>query len=630
MHLTSQNQVLLKILQRCKQSPSFFLSSFARIEHPSLGVIPFNLYDYQRKCLADFMKHRFNIFRKTRQAGISTLCGGFVLWYSMFYANKTILIVSKGDRDAIGFLRRNIKFLYDHLPEWMREMWPKRVDNEHQVGFPNGSLIMSLPSGKDVLRSHASSLNIIDEAAFIPYMDELWTAGWSTLVHGGSVIIVSTPKGVGDWYWKTWTDSEQGANDFHPITVNWWDMRWELEYADKSGNRIKIAPTKDIRDCTPEEKPKYGQFWSPWLEEQYRQLTQKDDPRKFRQEVLAAFLGSGDTVLSPEVLNLLSTHTSNDYKVVETVNYVNPYTDERQILDFEKKLWIWKEPVRDKFDQSGKVISDAHIYILGADSATGDGEDFSTIIVFDITMQEQVAELQIQCPPKILAYMIDYLGRYYNNAMAVVERTGIGVGVCQDLYEFLMYPNLYRSKRQATVPGKKKKGMVGFATTRPTKPFLNKALIDHLGEDGYRISSFRLYKELCIYVHLKGGKTGAEPGRGNYDDLTIGAALALMATNLAITSDSLGLVPIRHADPAPRLISPQRQQEMQQANTEAMRDGGPGLLPPIIMNPNEEITKSGLNVELAKFTRQLSTPSTRPIPAVTKPKHQIELKRKRK
>jgi hypothetical protein len=368
----------------------------------------------------------------------------------MFFKNKTILIVSKRDKDAKDFLKKNVKLLYDNLPDWMHTIWSDKVEdggirNEHQLGFNNGSRITSLTSSPDTLRSNASSLNIIDEAAFMPHMDDMWAGGYSTLAHGGSVIVVSTTKGVGNWYWRFWADAEVGDNDFNPIVVNWWDMTWNIKYRDElSKTNIEIAPTKNIRRCTSAaEMEKYGPYWSPWLESEYRNLTEKGNDGKFRQEVLAEFVGTGDTILSRQTLNIIKNTVDqygNEYDIVGKQEYVNPKTTERETLNFDDELWVWKKPF-----VGGKVVDDTgqehmeppHTYVMGCDTATGEGNDFSAIQVFDINEGEQVAELKIKVRPKVFAKMIDYIGRWYNNAHAVVENNGIGEATCQELYEDL-------------------------------------------------------------------------------------------------------------------------------------------------------------------------------------------------
>jgi intein/homing endonuclease len=38
---------------------------------------------------------------------------------------------------------------------------------------------------------------------------------------GGRALIISTPKGVGNWFHKLWVDAESGTNEFHPISLPW-------------------------------------------------------------------------------------------------------------------------------------------------------------------------------------------------------------------------------------------------------------------------------------------------------------------------------------------------------------------------------------------------------------------------
>jgi len=526
------------IIKRCKDSPAYFIDTFCKIKHPNAGIIPFQLFSYQRNCLNDFKLNRFNVFSKTRQSGISTLCGAYALWLAMFFKTKTVLIVSKRDKDAMEFMGRNVKFVYNYLPKWMQAIWTPITNNEHEIGFANGSKITSLPSGPDTLRSNSSSLNIIDEAAFCPHMTDMWAGGYPTLQHGGSVIVVSTSNGIGDWYWKTWTDAHDGQNEFNPIQIDWWEMDWVIEYQDDvSGRMIRIAPADDTRKCiTKDETEKYGEYWSPWLETQYKQLTNKGNDAKFRQEVLRDFLGSGNSVLGRETLMMMraqAKEVGNNYKTVNHVDYVQPINGESYHMDFQDKLWIWAEP------------EEEHIYTMGVDIASGEANDWSAVEIFDVMLAEQVAELQIKIEPKYLAVMVDYLGRWYNNAFMVPERTGMGITVCQELEE-LAYPNIFRKNMLPTASKKtlanQYGGPIGYNTTGVGKPIINKAMIDNLGEGGYKIKSNRLVTQAETYVHLGPNKTGAEKGTMN-DDLIISAGLAFVGTNMAVSGQNNNLLP---------------------------------------------------------------------------------------
>lgn len=611
--------LILQIIRKCQKSPAFFIDNFCRVKHPKLGTLPFKLFSYQKRCLTDFVNHKYNIFRKCRQCGASTLTGSFALWYAMFFNNKTVLIVSKRDDDAKEYLNRNVKFPYHNLPDWMKKLWKPETINEHTIAFSNGSVIRSLTSSPDTLRSNASSLNIIDEAAFIEKMEDMWAGGWSTLQHGGSVIVISTPKGVGNWYWKTWADAVDKTNDFNPIIINWWDMDWQLKYKDElSGVETVIAPTKDLKLVEhPREIEKYGPgpdgktYWSPWLEGEYRNLATKGDDGKFRQEVLAEFIGSGATVLSRQALQVVNQMNSGNYTTIDKVDYANPSVNEHMVLDFQDQLWVWEKPYTKQ--DADQAISNAkkkgidprslpyeivnpHTYVIGADPSSGEADDYCAVQVLDITTLRQVAELRIKALPKTFAKMVDYIGRMYNIAHVVCERNGIGQAVTQELDKDLMYPNLYRhSKTTATL--KVKYNQIGFPTTSSTKPTLIKYLLDHVGEEGYHIPSTRLYHEFCIFIHLGNGRYGNEPGTGNTDDLTMAFCLALAGIQSALMRSGNILIPLHNIDVGSGGSNI--------AGSGVDKPKGKGVISPIGITSEMYTNKASQGDELAKFITQI-------------------------
>lgn len=625
----NKQEAFAQILLRCKNSPSFFMENFCKVKHPTAGIRPFRLFSYQQKSLIAFRQHRFNCYKKTRQCGISTLSGAFALWYAMFYCNKTILVVSKGDRDAVAFLEKNIKFVYQHLPEEFHEIYGKLKDisNEHTMKFPNGSSIQSLPSSDDVLRSNSASLNIIDESAFMKNMQAMWTAGYSTLMHGGSVIVVSTTNGQGSWYHITWVDAIAKRNQFNPIEINWWDMDWAIEYVDEfTKQKCRISPRDGIRKCeTKEEQEKYGPYWSPWLETQYVALQQRGEADKYRQEILAEFIGTGQTVLPRNYLLKIDTQVNDDYSTVKMVDYIHPVSEEKLILDFDDKLWIWKKPVRPTRPviENGRIIrpdTPGHVYSLGVDVASGEAADFSTVEVFDHTAREQVAELNIKALPNTLAMMVDYIGRWYNMALVVPETTGLGKPVALAIYNELGYPNLFRMKGSNGKASKK----VGFPTTHVYKPLLIKALLDHLNpdEDGYAIYSRRLFDQLSIFVNLGENKYGSVKGPGNHDDLSIGASLALLGSADALISDSRALYPTRYI-PTDNIMTPPMDADDKRL---MIASGGVSCMPVVILGSELYNEKLSPYDEFIRFQKQMGGLTPGVGPSVVPKKNILRIK----
>ena len=77
------------------------------------------------------------------------------------------------------------------------------IDNRLSLELSNGSTFVAETStGGDAARSSANSLLVLDEAAFIPRAEEVWTGASPTLSTGGQAIVLSTPNGMGNLFHK--------------------------------------------------------------------------------------------------------------------------------------------------------------------------------------------------------------------------------------------------------------------------------------------------------------------------------------------------------------------------------------------------------------------------------------------
>lgn len=101
------------------QKDVFYFSTFAYVVHPVRGKTRFLLYPYQKSVLYCFLKHRFNIILKFRQAGITELISLYCLWLAMYHPNKKVNIISIKDSVAKKVLKK-IKYMYKNLPEHLK------------------------------------------------------------------------------------------------------------------------------------------------------------------------------------------------------------------------------------------------------------------------------------------------------------------------------------------------------------------------------------------------------------------------------------------------------------------------------------------------------------------------------
>lgn len=211
-------QAAIAEIMKCGKDPSYFMKKYCKIQHQLRGLIPFDTYDFQDKCVNDFQNHRFNIVLKSRQLGLSTVTAAYCVWYAIFKKDKNILVIATKLHTAINFIKK-VKTMLDGLPPWL--LLTKFEPTKQSIRFSNGSTITAVPTSPDAGRSEALALLVVDEAAFIRDFDDIWTSLYPTLSTGGSAIILSTPNGVGGQYYRLWTEAESGANDFNPIRLPW-------------------------------------------------------------------------------------------------------------------------------------------------------------------------------------------------------------------------------------------------------------------------------------------------------------------------------------------------------------------------------------------------------------------------
>tara|TARA_R110001632_G_scaffold231073_1_gene369213 strand:+ start:50 stop:1573 length:1524 start_codon:yes stop_codon:yes gene_type:complete len=410
------------ILKRASKDP-FFFSLFVKIIHPIKGKVPFNLYEYQKAVLRDFLQHRFNIVLKFRQAGLTELIAMFCLWYAMYQPFKNIQIISIKDRVAKRVLRR-IKGMYLNLPDYLKQPVvngrSSDIGTATEVEFANGSIITSIPTTEEAGRSEAVSLLVIDEAAIVRWMGTIWASAFPTLSTGGRAIINSTPYGVGNWYHKTWVDAVSGGSHFNAIR-----LRWQMH-------------------------PERDQDW-------YNGMSAELGARRTAQEIDGDFLASGLTVFDLQDIKALE-DLLPDHKPLRTIHVRGDY-----------RIKIYKEPEKNEN------------YFVGGDVSTGRANDSSAFTVLN-SAGEEYASFKGKIPTSELAKQMGNIGMLYNQATIAPESNDIGAAVTDKLQED-SYPNLYYTKtfiKQKKQSKRKEETKVpGWYTTKKNRP----VIIDGLEED---------------------------------------------------------------------------------------------------------------------------------------------------
>ena len=90
---------------RCKEDPVYFTQNYIQIVSLDEGLVPFNMYPFQKKLIENFHGNRFNICKMPRQTGKSTTVVSYLLHYAVFNDNVNIAILANKAstaRDLLG------------------------------------------------------------------------------------------------------------------------------------------------------------------------------------------------------------------------------------------------------------------------------------------------------------------------------------------------------------------------------------------------------------------------------------------------------------------------------------------------------------------------------------------------
>ena len=248
--------------QKCSKDPLYFMLNYVQIVSLDEGLVPFNMYDFQKHIVRTIHDNRFTICKLPRQSGKSTTTISYLLHFALFNPNSSLAILANKSSTARDILGR-LQLAYENLPKWLQQgviNW-----NKGNIELENKSTIVAAATSSSAIRGGSYNIIFLDEFAFVPanIAEQFFSSVYPTISSGKNtkMIIVSTPHGM-NMYYKLWSDAINKQNDYVPIEVHWSEV-----------------PGRDEK----------------WKEETIRNTS----PEQFQSEFECEFLGSIDTLIAP-------------------------------------------------------------------------------------------------------------------------------------------------------------------------------------------------------------------------------------------------------------------------------------------------------------------------------------------
>jgi hypothetical protein len=253
---------------KCVDDPVYFATRYMKIVTVDHGLMPFNMWDFQKEMLTTFHEQRFSICKLPRQVGKTTTSVALLLHYILFNESVSIAILANKSSTAREILGR-LQLAFEYLPRFLQQgikEW-----NKGSIELANGSRAIADSTSGSSVRGRTFNVIFLDEFAFVPnnIAEAFFMSTYPTISSGNTtkVIIVSTPNGMNLFY-RMWMDAAEKRSDYVPIEIHW---------------SMVPGRTKE------------------WKEQVIRNTSED----QFRQEFECEFIGSTNTLIHPSKIRSL-------------------------------------------------------------------------------------------------------------------------------------------------------------------------------------------------------------------------------------------------------------------------------------------------------------------------------------
>tara|TARA_B100002019_G_scaffold70233_1_gene60438 strand:- start:911 stop:2671 length:1761 start_codon:yes stop_codon:yes gene_type:complete len=549
----------LKYLHRLREDMPLYFQHCLKVKNFGSGeLVPFEMNEVQvilhymcEQQLKEDEHVRF-IVLKARRFGISTYIQARFFRHATMNFNKTVQITthSAPATDTMFGMTRAFEENYPKEIKPSKKYSGKRelVFGTEQGGL-NSQYSLSTVGGKEVRGSAIDYLHCSEVASWGEGGEDYFLGLVNCVIAGyqTEVFVESTAQGVGGLFYNLFWDAYNGKSGFKPAFFPWFIYSHYTKAFKSNLDKLKFENSlgQDKRYGAEEETKLLGHSISydvggeeplrfeidleklHWRR-MYIDTQTGGDLLRFHQEFPThpreAFISTGRSFFSAEALNDLVLESEHRLQNKPPRYFHVPVQkmksggDPLHLLeeDEEGEFTVWREP------QKG------HQYRIGVDVSEGlevsnRDTDYSVAVVLDAESYQEQAMLRLRIDPDLLAWQLKTIGRWYNDAMMLVERNNHGLVTLKYLQDIHAYPSIYTEKVLDERSNRSQK-KIGFHTTVKSKPLILDFLRELIREREIEIFSPALVDELQTFVMQPNGKMSAQ--HGSHDDCVMALAIA--------------------------------------------------------------------------------------------------------
>ena len=501
----------------------WLIERYIKIDTKEGDIVAFELNDaqialYKELCLQRRRGERMRInILKARQLGMSTFIAALYIILTLLVPGQRAVVVADIAENAKKIFEK-YQFMYQSLPEWIKEVIPLKADNAHELVVAYGarkSSIRVVTVGDHAGRGTTCQYLHLSEVAFwkdIKSVIKSLNQTVSTKNAYSIIIYETTANGVNEY--KNMYDNAVGGNSsFKAVFYPWFlDKDYRMDY-----NGFKLMPHEE--KLVKELHLDLTQI--AWYRFKLNEM--EGDLNSLKQEYpstpLEAFITTGSSLFPMDLVLKRKSEILNkkfpryefvwDKKKVseqgDVITLVNPHLMENQI----GLITIFEE------------VKNGHPYIVNVDPAMG-GDDNFVAQVFDNHSCKQVAKLCINHNSNYqwLGEQIYCLCRYYNNAFLNAECNNPTGTFILEVAETCGHHFIYQDNAVDTLSDHYEDRR-GYKTKTSNREYMINLTVNAFRDDYQMISDWDTLCEMENFQIVRNERTGKEKAvatSGNHDD----------------------------------------------------------------------------------------------------------------